>query len=46
VAELSGWRLWWVKRRWYERNRRLRRRLRINGHMARAGAFIRYPVEG
>jgi acetyltransferase-like isoleucine patch superfamily enzyme len=46
VAELSGWRLWWVKRRWYERNRRLRRRWRINRHMARAGAFIRYPVEG
>jgi acetyltransferase-like isoleucine patch superfamily enzyme len=46
VAELGGWRLWWVKHRWYERNRRLRRRLRINRHMARCGAFIRYPVEG
>jgi acetyltransferase-like isoleucine patch superfamily enzyme len=46
VSELSGWRLWWVKRRWYERNRRLRRRWRINRHMARSGAFIRYPVEG
>jgi acetyltransferase-like isoleucine patch superfamily enzyme len=43
---VSGWRLWWVKRRWYERNRGLRRRWRINRHMARAGAFIRYPVEG
>jgi acetyltransferase-like isoleucine patch superfamily enzyme len=42
----SGWRLWWLKRRWYERNHQLRRRWRINRHMARAGAFIRYPVEG
>jgi acetyltransferase-like isoleucine patch superfamily enzyme len=46
VSEPSGWRLWWLKRRWYERNRNLRRRWRINRHMARAGAFIRYPVEG
>jgi acetyltransferase-like isoleucine patch superfamily enzyme len=46
MSETSGWRLWWVKRRWYERNRRLRRRWRINRHMARAGAFIRFPVEG
>jgi acetyltransferase-like isoleucine patch superfamily enzyme len=46
VAELSGWRLWWVKRRWYERNRRLSRRWRINRHAARGGFFVRYPVEG
>jgi acetyltransferase-like isoleucine patch superfamily enzyme len=46
MSELSAWRTWWIKRRWYERNRRLRRRWRINRHMARAGAFIRYPVEG
>ena len=38
--------MWWRKRRWYERNRRPLRRWRINRHMARAGAFIRYPVEG
>jgi acetyltransferase-like isoleucine patch superfamily enzyme len=42
----SGWPLWWRKRRWYERNRRPVRRWRINRHMACAGAFIRYPVEG
>jgi acetyltransferase-like isoleucine patch superfamily enzyme len=42
----TGWRMWWRKRRWYERNRRSLRRWRINRHMARAGAFIRYPVEG
>jgi acetyltransferase-like isoleucine patch superfamily enzyme len=46
VAEPSGWRLWWLKRRWYERNRRFRRRWRINRHMARCGAYIRFPVEG
>jgi acetyltransferase-like isoleucine patch superfamily enzyme len=46
VGDPSGWRLWWAKRRWYERNRRLIRRWRINRHMARAGAFIRFPVEG
>jgi acetyltransferase-like isoleucine patch superfamily enzyme len=46
VSDQTGWRVWWRKRRWYERNRRFRRRWRINRHMARAGAFIRYPVEG
>jgi acetyltransferase-like isoleucine patch superfamily enzyme len=46
VADSSGWLLWWRKRRWYERNRRPLRRWRINRHMARCGAFIRYPVEG
>lgn len=42
----GGWRTWWVKRRWYERNRRLTRRWRINAHAARGGFFIRHPVEG
>jgi acetyltransferase-like isoleucine patch superfamily enzyme len=46
VSRPSGWRLWWRKRRWYERNRRPLRRWRINRHMARAGAYIRFPVEG
>jgi acetyltransferase-like isoleucine patch superfamily enzyme len=46
MAGRNGWRLWWQKRRWYERNRRPLRRWRINRHMARAGAYIRYPVEG
>jgi acetyltransferase-like isoleucine patch superfamily enzyme len=41
-----GWRLWWAKRRWYERNRRPLRRLRIDRHAARGGFFIRYPIEG
>ena len=42
----AGWRTWWVKHRWYERNRRLTRRLRINRHMARAGAYVRHPIDG
>ncbi len=46
MTDQRGWRTWWVKRRWYERNRGFRRRWRINRHMARAGAYIRYPVEG
>ena len=43
---LSEWRTWWAKRTWYERNRRWRRRWRINSHAARGGFFIRFPVEG
>ena len=46
MAELGGWRLWWTKRRWYERNHRLLRRWRIDRHAARGGFFIRHPVEG
>ena len=42
----GGWRTWSAKRRWYERNQRLRRRWRINRHAARGGFYIRYPVEG
>ena len=44
--DLKGWRLWWLKRRWYERNRSLRRRWRINRHAARGGFYVRQPVEG
>jgi acetyltransferase-like isoleucine patch superfamily enzyme len=46
VTDQRGWHVWWRKRRWYERNHRLSRRLRIDRHMARAGAYIRHPVEG
>lgn len=46
MGKPSGWRLWWAKRRWYERNRRLRRRWRLNRHAARGGFYIRHPVEG
>jgi acetyltransferase-like isoleucine patch superfamily enzyme len=46
MGELAAWRTWWIKRRWYERNRRIRRRLRIDRHAARGGFFVRYPIEG
>ncbi len=46
MGELAGWRTWWAKRRWYERNRQPLRRLRIDRHMARAGAYVRWPIEG
>ena len=46
MADLAAWRTWLMKRRWYERNHGLRRQWRINRHMADAGAFIRFPVEG
>jgi acetyltransferase-like isoleucine patch superfamily enzyme len=46
VSDQTGWRVWWRKRRWYERNRRALRRWRINRHMARAGAYIRFPIDG
>lgn len=46
MADPTGWRLWWLKRRWYERNATLRRRWRINRHAARGGFYVRYPVEG
>ena len=42
----TGWKIWWAKRRWYERNHRLARRLRIDRHAARGGFFVRYPVRG
>ncbi|MET0305477.1 MAG: acyltransferase [Solirubrobacterales bacterium] len=46
MSEQRGWRLWWQKRRWYERNRRPLRRLRVARHAARGGFFIRQPFEG
>jgi acetyltransferase-like isoleucine patch superfamily enzyme len=46
VTTLAQWRTWRVKRRWYERNRGLRRRRRIAAHAAAGGFFIRNPVEG
>lgn len=46
MADPKGWRLWWMKRRWYERNSTLRRRWRINRHAARGGFYVRFPVEG
>jgi acetyltransferase-like isoleucine patch superfamily enzyme len=41
-----GWRVWWAKRRWYERNRRPLRRWRLARHAVHGGFYIRPPVEG
>ncbi|MGB0121714.1 MAG: acyltransferase [Solirubrobacterales bacterium] len=46
MDDQTGWKMWWYKRRWYERNHRPLRKLRINRHMARSGAYVRHPVEG
>ena len=46
MSRLGDWRTWRVKRRWYERNHRIRRRLRVDAHAARGGFFIRHPFEG
>jgi acetyltransferase-like isoleucine patch superfamily enzyme len=46
VQDQRGWKVWWRKRRWYERNHRLLRRLRIDRYAAAAGAYIRHPIEG
>ncbi len=46
MASAREWRTWWVKRRWYERNRRRLGRWRIDRQMAQAGAYLRHPVDG
>jgi acetyltransferase-like isoleucine patch superfamily enzyme len=45
-VSVAGWRIWWVKRRWYERNHRRLRRWRIDRHAARGGFYVRHPIEG
>ena len=42
----ESWKLWWQKRRLVRAQQAPDPAQRINSHMARAGAFIRYPVEG
>ena len=42
----TGWRVWWAKRRWYERNQRLLRRWRLARHAARGGFYVRQPFQG
>jgi acetyltransferase-like isoleucine patch superfamily enzyme len=41
-----GWRAWWARRRWYDRNRRPSRRWRVARHAARGGFYLREPFEG
>jgi acetyltransferase-like isoleucine patch superfamily enzyme len=43
---MAGLRLYWRKRRWYERNSRPLRRLAIHREFARRGAYCRMPVHG
>jgi acetyltransferase-like isoleucine patch superfamily enzyme len=42
----SGWRPWFQKWRWYERNSLPWRRLAIHRELARRGAFCRWPIQG
>ena len=46
VTPQRGWRMWWAKRRWYDRTHRFRNRWRINRHAARGGFYVRHPIEG
>lgn len=46
MEDQRGWKIWWQKRRWYERNHRLVRRFRLDREMARRGSYIRHPIEG
>ena len=39
-------RLYWQKRRHYERNERLLRRLRMQWHFLRRDSYLRFPVNG
>ncbi|MBU3691001.1 MAG: acyltransferase [Solirubrobacterales bacterium] len=46
MIDQRGWRNWWRKRRWYERNRGWGARRSIDREMARRGAYVRHPIEG
>jgi acetyltransferase-like isoleucine patch superfamily enzyme len=44
--QLRQARLYWQKRRYYERNGRLLRRLRLERHFLRRRSYLRFPVQG
>ena len=46
VTPQRGWRMWWTKRRWYDRTHRFRHRWRINRLAAKGGFYVRHPIEG
>ncbi|MBN8866949.1 MAG: acyltransferase [Solirubrobacterales bacterium] len=46
MSDQRGWKMWWSKRRWYERPHRPWRRLMLDREMARRGCYARHPVEG
>ncbi|MFN8112158.1 MAG: hypothetical protein U0R51_03050 [Solirubrobacterales bacterium] len=46
VPAQRGWRMWWMKRRWYDRTHRLRHRWPDRRHAANGGFYVRHPIEG
>lgn len=46
MNDQTGWKIWWQKRRWYERSRRPLKRLMLDRELARRGAYGRHPIEG
>ncbi len=46
MSDQRGWKMWWQKRRWYERSHRPLRRLMLDRELARRGSYARHPIEG
>lgn len=46
MLRLPDARLWWQKRRWHERNRRVVRRVALDVELARRQAYARHPLHG
>lgn len=46
MSDQRGFRMWWQKRRWYERSHRPFARLMLDREMARRGSYARHPIEG
>lgn len=46
MEDQRGWKIWWQKRRWYERSGGPFRRLLLDRELARRGSYARHPVEG
>ncbi len=46
MTSVGPYRTWWRKWRWYERSSRPWNRAAIHLHMARRGAFVRWPIQG
>lgn len=46
MNDQRGWKMWWQKRRWYERSHRPFKRLMLDREMARRGSYARHPIEG
>ncbi|HMT03936.1 MAG: acyltransferase [Solirubrobacterales bacterium] len=46
MSDQRGWKMWWQKRRWYERGHRPLSRLMLDREISRRGSYIRHPIEG